>query len=357
MAIRRDTLALARELRRAVLDVADEQTRRLVQAWARAWDTIVDELTAALDELVRLAGDDRPTRAQLARAARLHRALVLAQTQLEQLALQGGADLREAVAGVVSRTATDTAKIIASQLPAAAGDKATLATSLDRAQAATLHAIVVRTSEQITSLLRPLSADATEAMKRELVRGVAVGDNPRETARRILQRLEGAFNGGLQRALVIARTEILDAHRAAATAQQAANSKLLAGWIWHAELTRRTCPSCWAKNGTLHPLDEPGPLDHQQGRCSRMPKTKSWTDLGFDIPEPPDLLPDARQVFAALPRADQVHIMGAARLDALQRGQIAWADLPQRRTTAGWRDSWAPAPLRDLLQNRPAERE
>lgn len=349
MAIRRDTLALVRDLRRAVLTIADEQTRRLVEGWVRAWDTLSAELAAVIDELLAAGGGRWPTRVQLARAARMHRALVLVTAQLDQLAIQASADLRDAVDSVVGITAADTARIIASQFPAVAGDKVTLAAALDRADATALHAIVVRTSQQITSLLKPLSAAATEVMKRELIRGAAAGDNPREVARQMLARLESGFNGGLQRALVISRTELLDAHRAAATVQQDANADTLDGWIWHAELSARTCPSCWAKHGTVHPLDEPGPLDHQQGRCSRMPKTKSWADLGFDVPEPPDLIPDARQVFNSLPRSEQLKVMGAARLDALLRGDIAWSDLPQRRRTRGWRDSWAPAPLRDLL--------
>lgn len=239
-------------------------------------------------------------------------------------------------------------RIIASQFPAEAGDQAALGVRFGTVPADQISAIVKRTTQQVTKLTWPISRAATEAMKRELVRGVAMGLNPRESARHLMQRLEGQFNGGLARALNIARTEILDAHRAAAAASQEENSETLAGWVWTAKLDARTCPSCWAQHGQLHPLEEPGPLDHQSGRCARTPKTKSWKELGFDVPEPADWLPDAEEAFAALSRADQLKIMGAVRLAALHRGDISWADLSKLRRTDGWRDSYGVTPLKDL---------
>ncbi len=64
----------------------------------------------------------------------------------------------------------------------------------------------------------------------------------------------------------------------------------------------------------------PGPYDHQQGRCARLPRTKSWRELGFDLDEPASLLPDAETVFEALPADDQLAIMGGVRLELLRPG-------------------------------------
>lgn len=108
------------------------------------------------------------------------------------------------------------------------------------------------------------------------------------------------------------------------------------------------CPACWSMHGTVHPVTEPGPLDHQQGRCARCPKVKPWSQMGIAGDEPADLIPDARKVFVGLPEVDQVAIMGSARLNLLRSGHISWEDLPQRRVTAGWRDSYAPRRVRDL---------
>jgi hypothetical protein len=348
MAISAETLRLSRELRITIAQVADQHTRDLVKAWALAWDDLRAELDAALLDLAGIEPGTWPNRAQINRATRARKALGAVEDALGKLADDARITITDALGEVVDLSSAAQGRIIASQLPEQAGTSAELAAQFDRTDPETLAAIVARSTEQITALSRPLSAAATEEMRRALVRGVAVGDNPRTTASRMLARLEGVFNGGLTRALVIARTETLDAHRAGAAAQQWANRDVLAGWVWQAELGSRTCPGCWAKHGTEHPLDEDGPLDHQQGRCTRLPLTKTWRELGFDIREPASVLPDARTAFRAMPERDQLAVMGAARLDALNSGRAQWADLATRRTTAGWRDSYAPTPVRDL---------
>lgn len=238
--------------------------------------------------------------------------------------------------------------IIASQLPRQAGTRAELAVQFNRVDPRALEAIVARSTQDITAASYRLGSVGQEAMRRELVRAVAIGDNPRTAAARMVANAQGAFNGGLNRALTIARTEMIDAHRAASAEAQIANDRTLAGWQWIAQLDHRTCPSCWGQHGSRHSVEEPGPLDHQQGRCARLPVTRTWRELGFDIDEPPSVVPDARTVFNALPRDEQLAIMGTARLDALDAGTITFADLSQRRVTVGWRDSFAPTPVRQL---------
>lgn len=348
MAIRADTLRLLAEIRSRTDDLADGVTRRLIAAWARAHEEITAELVAAVDDLVVAGAGQWPTPGQIARSARATRALAIASESLERLADLARAEASAAAAQAAQATASAQAGIIASQLPEQAGDLATLTARFQRVSASALAEIVARTTTRITSLTRPLSAQATEAMRRELVRGIALGDNPRVAARRMVERTLGVFDGGLTRALTIARTEILDAYRNAAAAGQITNADVLIGWVWLAELGARTCPACWAMHGSLHPVDELGPLDHPNGRCSRAPKVRSWRDLGFDVDEPPDLIPDARTRFTALPRAAQMQIMGPGRMAALDSGQVAWPDLARRQANPGWRDSYTPAPVSAL---------
>jgi hypothetical protein len=355
MAVRRETLRLIKALRATISSITDQQTRSLVMAWSRAWTEAAGEFDTAIAVLLAVADEGRwPTRAQIMRSRRALAALDVAGRELQRLASQAGREIARATAEVVRETAAAQPDLIASQLPSNAGDRVTLRASFDRVDPQTLSAIVDRTTQQVTSLTRPLSQEATAAMLRELIRGVVVGDNPRTTARLMLRRLEGAFNGGLTRALVIARTELLDAHRLAAMLSQTANADVLAGWQWVAQLDSRSCPSCWAQHGSIHPLTEPGPMDHQAGRCSRCPVTKSWRQLGFGVAEPPSTLPVAQARFRALPEVDQLRIMGPQRLELLRSGDVAWADLSTRRSTRGWRDSYAPTPVRDLTRKAPA---
>ncbi|MGH3375995.1 MAG: phage minor head protein [Actinoallomurus sp.] len=349
MAISQETLRLVEEMRAAVDALADGTVRSLTAAWVRAWDALVWEVADAVQDLAQSGHDGRwPSRAQVLRNERAARALAVVRQALERLAVEANVGISRASADAADIAVQRMSRIIASQFPAEAGDQAALGVRFGTVPADQISAIVKRTTQQVTKLTWPLTRSATEAMKTQLIRGVALGDNPREAARLLMKRLEGEFNGGLARALNVARTEILDAHRAAAAASQEENSDTLAGWVWTAKLDARTCPSCWAQHGQLHPLEEAGPLDHQSGRCARTPKTKTWRELGFDVPEPPDVLQDAEKVFAALPEAEQVAVMGAARLAALQRGDISWADLSKLRRTDGWRDSYGVTPLKDL---------
>lgn len=348
MAITPETLALVEQMRRAVGSILDSITRSLVEAWVRAWDQMAVEVAAGIAELLQVGDGQWPSRRQIEQTARAMSALEVIAAALARLAALVR-NLTVAGAAEAARLALDgQGELIASQLPY--GSTLASAARYRRQQPDTVDAIVRRTAERINSSRWPLADEATAAMKRELIRGVVVGDNPRTAAARMVRNLEGEFNGGLTRALNLARTEVLDAHRQAAEIGQEDHGAILDGWVWHAELHRgtRTCPSCWALHGTVHPLSEPGPIDHQQGRCSRTPKTKSWADLGFDIDEPADVTPDAREVFDSLPDADRLAIMGRRRLELLDAGAIEWADLPQLRTTPEWRDSWGVRPVRDL---------
>ena len=108
------------------------------------------------------------------------------------------------------------------------------------------------------------------------------------------------------------------------------------------------CPSCWSMHGRVFPVDMPGPADHQQGRCARLPKTRTWRELGFNIDEPADTIVNARTRFASLPDAQQRTIMGPGRLALLRSGRVDWADLSGLRTAEGWRPSYAPRAVHDL---------
>jgi hypothetical protein len=114
-------------------------------------------------------------------------------------------------------------------------------------------------------------------------------------------------------------------------------------------IVAHNCEACWAMDGQVFDLDVDGPDDHQNGRCTRTPVTKTWRELGFDVDEPEDQRPNAEDVFRGLTEDQQLKIMGPTRLAGLNDGTIAWADLAQERTTTGWRRSFTPTPVRDLI--------
>lgn len=343
MAITADTLRMVAALRTAQGQMLDARARTLTAAWVRAWDALAPALAAGLGDALAAVEAGRPLpRSVVLRTRRLMLALDATRMQLEQLqhAAQKGAHTD--VAAAVPPAAAAQADLIGSQLPPSAWHPRD-------APPSALDAIVARAQQQITTLAKPLSDAAYRAMTRQLIRGIAVGDNPRTVAAAMLRGLEGEFNGGLARALTISRTEMLDALRAAAGAEQWANRDVLAGWQWWTALDSRVCPSCWAQHGNVYPLELPGPWDHPRGRCTRLPVTKPWKDLGIQAPEPaPVGNADGEAVFRSLPHDTQLQIMGPGRLDALDSGTASWSDLSTRVDNPRWRPSYVSTPVRDL---------
>lgn len=340
MSIDPESLRLQQELEAALRGVTDQAVRDIVAAWAMTWDEISRDLTGVLVDML-LAGD-RVTATQLRRSIRLRRALVVAKDRLEALTTATGVRITRDLQAVIDTAGAAQASVIDSQLPA--GTDLVDASAWSRVDPDQLDAIVDRSTEQITSRLAPLAAETTDAIRRELVRGVAAGTNPRVTARRMVDRAGGHLNLSLTRALTIARTETLDAHRAAAQVGQAQHADVLAGWVWLASLSPRTCAACWGMHGEEFGLEVPGPQGHQNCRCSRMPKTKPWSDLGFDgIEEPPPVFGDPDALFATLPPADQQRILGGRGYQAWLAGEFPRSKWAVRRRVDGWRDSMVPA--------------
>lgn len=351
MAVTARTLRLANALRIALDREVDAATRDLVRAWARTWQTLTADWTAAVQALIDSAAEgEQPSRMQILRAERTLRAMAATREALEALSRQAGVRITAPLEDLVAQAAAGQNPIVASQLPPG-GAAAELRASLVRVDAEQLAAIVARSTERVTTLASRLMPLGMDALNAELVRGVALGLNPRRVARNAVRAtdlvagLGRAYRLPLYRAMNIARTEMLDAHRGGAGVSHAANAKVIGQWMWLAQLDRRTCPSCWSQHGSTYPLDVPGPWDHQQGRCARMPVVKPWSELGFDIPEPPSLVADAQQTFDALPAAEQLAIMGPRRLAAYRDGTMPWGAMSTRRLNPGWRPSYVPTPL------------
>lgn len=341
MSITPDGWRLQQELERLMRRRTDDQLRALTIAWARTWDEISLDLVAVLAEL--LVAGERLKAAELRRARRLQQALAIAAERIEALTAETQVLVSRDVRALVDAAGGAQASIIDSQLPPGAVDLVRL-DAWSRVDARQIDAIVNRTTQRIVSQTRPLTHHAEQALRRELVRGVAVGANPRVTARRIVDRAGEGFAGGLSRALTVARTETLDAYRAAAALGQAQHADVLAGWMWLAELSSRTCPACLSQHGSVHPLSAAGPLGHQNCRCSRMPVTKPWSELGFPgLVEPPSLVPDADAFFAGLTPAEQQGILGKRGYQAWRAGRWPREQWAVRRSTKGWRDSFVVA--------------
>jgi SPP1 gp7 family putative phage head morphogenesis protein len=203
----------------------------------------------------------------------------------------------------------------------------------NRLPAAALDTFIGRAQDgsALGDLLSELSPLAPRQVKDTLAFGVAAGKNPRVIAREVQQAAHIVPN----RALVIARNEIVQAHRQAVDETWKATG-VVRSWRWRCARDARTCAACWAMDDTEHPVDEPLG-SHPQCRCGRIPVTVSWADLGLPgVPDRRPVLPSGPDAFAALSEADKLAVLGRARLDAYNNGEIGLSDMVQRTRSPRW---------------------
>lgn len=195
---------------------------------------------------------------------------------------------------------------------------------------------MIGTGHQLDSPLRALLFDSTDDPERiidNLVNGMVLGLNPRQVA----DAVKGVAGMGTVRALRVTRTEMLRAYREATLAGYQDNADVVRGWIWKADLGGRTCASCAAMDGTEHSLDEQL-IDHPQGRCAMVPKTKTWDELGITAPEgtppleetsySPELGVDR---IKAMTPAQRRQLMGPRKAELYDKGLIDGQDLSALR--------------------------
>lgn len=196
----------------------------------------------------------------------------------------------------------------------------------------------------LRELLDELGDSASQAIRDGLIEGLAIGQNPREIARRIRKEL----GGDLTRLLRISRTETLRAYREATRRNYQANDDIIAGWRWLAAKQARTCAMCLAMDGTFHTLDE-HLNDHPNGRCAYIPvlkgeenKAPQWK-TGADWFEQQD--------------ADvQRRVLGDAGYEAYQAGAVTLRDYVGQRRDRDWGSTRYARSLREILGGDGAKR-
>ena len=191
-------------------------------------------------------------------------------------------------------------------------------------------------------LLSRYGAQNATRIATEIETGIVSGKGPREVAR-VAQRATGI---PLSEALTISRTEINRSHREATRLNYAANSDIVKGYRRLATKDELTCMACIALDGTAYENEEP--LDsHPNCRCTMVPDTLTYQDLGLDIPE--EARPESGQDwFKKQPESVQRGMMGGRRFDAFQKGKIGLSDLVAVSSNPTWGKSATVKSIRAL---------
>lgn len=114
-------------------------------------------------------------------------------------------------------------------------------------------------------LLREAWPDAVDGLTNALIRGVALGDNPRVVAR----AMADGMTDGLDRMMTIARTEMIRSYREA-TRQEYEQSGVVTGYRRIAAKDADTCLACIAMDGEEYETDELMEI-HPNDRCAMIP--------------------------------------------------------------------------------------
>lgn len=231
----------------------------------------------------------------------------------------------------------------------------------------------------LDKLFRGIRAEGAQAAEDALVQGIVLGYNPRKIA----PMIRNALGVQLNRALTIARTEVMRAQRVAAAESYKANADVLKGWRWEAALTGNTCPVCISMHGSIHPVEEQME-SHINCRCCSVPVTKSWdelgTELGFDFSGVEKAGPSFEEIakkyklsaeqkrtyaqrkmtgeayFRSLSAEEQRRVLGPAKWLAWKEGKFAFAQLAKKTYSPVWGAGRGAASLKELLGEAEAKR-
>jgi SPP1 gp7 family putative phage head morphogenesis protein len=304
----------------------------MAQAYQHAWARIRE----TLDQL--LAVYERETLAGKQLGDGYWRALSRADALYSQIEreLRAYADMAEITIIDQKQQAAQMARLHAEVLTKTAMGKgpAGVNVAFNRLPTEAVKNIVGATVEgsPLRRLLDALGAEVSEAARREMTTGMALGYNPRKVAGEIRKQV----GMGLDRSLRIARTEMIKAYRETTRQSFLENGQVVKGWLWQAACDLRTCPACWAMHGTKHGLEETCD-DHPNGRCGMTPIVATWAVLGFpDVPEAVGEMRTGVDRFAGLNPDKQRDILGPAAYAAYRDGAITLPDMVGQKYSPEW---------------------
>lgn len=186
----------------------------------------------------------------------------------------------------------------------------------------------------LLDLLRKTWADSADGLTKQLLRGMALGWNPRKTAR----EMQKGMASGLNRSFNIARTEQLRVYREA-TRQQYQASGVVRGYKRIAAKQARTCPACLMADGRFYRLNQIME-EHPSGRCGLVPIVDGAPDVTWQL---------GRDWFREQDESTQRKILGRGRFNAWTEGRFDLDELAITKRNDTWGDSIQSKPLKDLI--------
>jgi hypothetical protein len=181
---------------------------------------------------------------------------------------------------------------------------------------------LARAGQPLAALLEAAYPLAAQGMTTQLLQGIALGRNPREITRRMMQ--EG-LTDGLQHMLLVNRDQSLRAWRTASLQQYQA-SGIVRGYRRLAAKNQRSCLACLALDGMVYPTNVMMPL-HPQDRCAMTPELAN---------RPVPATQSGEAWFRQQPADVQATMLGPGRYDLWERGAFQFQDLATISDAGVW---------------------
>jgi len=333
-------IALAVRAQKEAIEAADDAIlRQLAREWLAVEKALQDKLDLLTDDIYQLKRAGKPVSVgKLYQQAR-YKALI-AQAQ-EQVARYAGT-----AANIIAQAQTDMIGIgvqnAQSVLSGVVGG------AFDRMSVGSVESMIAATAgmgadgaplRQLLFERMVLDADGNvlpgvqERLVNTLIQGVTQGWNPKKTAK----LMKNDLAQGLEKALVIARTETMRAYRTANAAQMKA-SGVVEGQMRMCAHTSATCAACLADEGTVYPIDEPLP-EHPRGRCVGVPVLEGMAPPKFAKGEEWLLSQD---------ESTQRAILGEKRYGLWKDGTVAFQDFAKQTESPVWGGSVQVASIKSL---------
>jgi len=185
----------------------------------------------------------------------------------------------------------------------------------------------------VYALLQEAYPTAVENMTNILIKGIAMGIGPGETAKQMVVGMEYALN----HALTVATTEQLRVYREASRQQYESTGAVL-GYKRFAAKDSLTCALCLALDGEVYPTDELMNV-HPRDRCTMIPIVRGVSELTWESGE--DWL-------RGQPEEVQIKTLGPGAHEMWKNGDIELMDLVNKVDHPIWGPSLKRTPLRDL---------
>lgn len=344
---------LADTFRAALLQNDAAASLRLVQAYG----TVESVLVAGLADIERLIEEAKaqgiePTRYWLVRQDRFQQLLTQVQEQTGRFALVAERDVTFTQAQAVNMAQLHAEGLTRAAI-ADAGPKARVTTAWNRLPTGAFDNLVgyLQDGSPLSTLLRGIgdkaasgaqedkkagmAANTVKAVSDELLRGLALGRNPRVTARKV----RDAAGISLTRAQTISRTETLRSYRQSSIQSYAENSDVISGWRWLAALSPRTCPLCIALHGKIFPVDKPFG-SHPNCRCTPVPVIIGQEDDPFET---------GPEWFAKREESYQQGILGKEATAQYRAGRVSLPDFVGEKNSDKWGLTRYVRALKDVL--------